>query len=109
VVSATYVVQTPPLVITELMYHPAEPPPGDTAKDADAFEYLELLNRGTAPLNLIGFTFTRGIEYTFGNVVVGAGQRVVLAKDLLAYGSRYSAGGLVVGPYGGNWTMAASA
>ena len=101
VVSATYVVQTPPLVITELMYHPAEPPPGDAAKDADAFEYLELLNRGAAPLNLSGFTFTRGIEYTFGNVVVGAGQRVVLAKDLLAYGSRYSAGGQVVGPYGG--------
>ncbi|MCL4179633.1 MAG: lamin tail domain-containing protein [Verrucomicrobia bacterium] len=101
VVAATYVVQTPPLVITELMYHPAEPPPGDAGLDAETLEYVELLNRGSAALNLSGFRFTRGIDYTFGNVVLAAGQRVVLAKDMTAYQSRYGAGGLVVGPYSG--------
>jgi hypothetical protein len=100
-VSATYVVETPPLVITELMYHPADPPPGDPGQETELFEYLELLNRGGASLNLSGFRFTRGIEYTFGNVLLAAGQRLVLAKDLAAYASRYGAGGQVVGPYGG--------
>jgi hypothetical protein len=101
VVAATYVVQTPQLVITELMFHPAGPPPGSLGADADAFEYVELLNRGTSALNLQGIRFTRGIDYVFGSVVLAAGQRIVLAKDLTAYESRYGTGGLVMGPYAG--------
>jgi hypothetical protein len=100
-VAATYVVETPPLVITELMYHPAGPPPGDVAQGAEAFEYIELLNRGGVPLNLAGFRFTRGIDYTFGEVVLAAGERLVLVKDLAAFGTRYAGAGLVAGPYGG--------
>ncbi len=99
VVTATYVVATPPLVITEIMYHPAPPPPGDALMDREAFEYIELLNRGTAAMNLNGFKFTRGIDYSFGDVVLGAGERIVLAKDPAAFQSRYGTGVLVVGPY----------
>ncbi|MCI0748296.1 MAG: CotH kinase family protein [Verrucomicrobia subdivision 3 bacterium] len=61
---ATYVVQTPTLAITEIMYHPEAPPEGSpyTAED---FEYVELKNTGTSILNLSGIRFTNGINFTF--------------------------------------------
>jgi hypothetical protein len=98
---ATLVVETPPLVITEVMYHPPVPPPGSSGFHKEQFEYIELLNRGAGSLNLDGFQFVRGIRYTFTNVVMAAGQRLILAKDLDAFRSRYGLTIPVVGPYEG--------
>jgi len=98
---ATYVVQTPALVITELMFHPPPPPPGDPAFDQEQFEFLELLNRGSTPLQLAGFQFVRGIRYVFPELTLAAGARLVLAKDPEAFASRYGAGIPVLGPYDG--------
>lgn len=97
----TFVVETPPLVITELMYHPPPPPPGEAGFDKEDFEYVELLNRGSVPLELAGIQFTRGIGYTFANHTLGAGGRLVLAKNVDAFQSRYGLTIPVVGPYEG--------
>ena len=56
---------TPTLAITELMYHPAAPPPGGTQYDADEFEYIELANLGSTPIDLTGVRFVQGIQFTF--------------------------------------------
>jgi hypothetical protein len=99
VVAATYVIQAPPLVISEIMYHPSPPPPGTAGLDPGLFEYVELLNLGTTSLNLAGFRFTQGIEFVFPSVVVGPGQRIVVAKDVSAFQSRYGTAVAVVGPF----------
>ena len=43
----TFVVETPPLVITEIHFHPTDPDISSIYK-ADDFEFIELFNRGTA-------------------------------------------------------------
>ncbi|HXT39817.1 MAG TPA: CotH kinase family protein, partial [Candidatus Angelobacter sp.] len=61
---ATFVAATPPLVITEIMYHPT-PPPAASTNSSDDFEYVELKNIGAGALNLVGVRFTNGIDFTF--------------------------------------------
>lgn len=103
--AATFVVQTPPLIVTEIMYHPAPPPAGNT-NDADNFEYLELKNRGTSPLNLTGFRFTNGIDFTFTTnssvTNLGAGQRVLVVRNRAAFTARYPTASNIAGEYVGN-------
>lgn len=105
VVAATFVVQTPPLIITEIMYHP-EPPPAGNTNDAENFEYIELRNRGASTLNLVGFSFTNGIDYTFTAASsitnLAAGQRVLLVRNRPAFTSRYPALTNIAGEYVGN-------
>jgi len=103
--AATFVVQTPPLIVTEIMYHPAPPPAGNT-NDADNFEYIELKNRGAGSLNLVGFRFTNGIDFTFTTTSsvtnLAAGQRVLVVRNRAAFNSRYPAAAAgVAGEYTG--------
>lgn len=98
---ATYVVQRPRLVITEIMYHPLPPAAGSPYVDED-FEYIEVKNVGATPLNLNGFTISGGVEFTFPNVVLPAGQRAVVVANQAAFLSRYpSLAGSVAGQYTG--------
>ncbi len=104
--AATLVTALPPLRITELMYHPAPPPAGNT-NDADNFEYLELTNIGATPLSLLGFRFTNGVDYTFTTnssvTNLAAGGRVLVVANRAAFVSRYPAqAGQVAGEYTGN-------
>jgi hypothetical protein len=99
--SATYIVFTPDLVVTELMYHPPPPPPGDLSLDKEQFEFLEILNRGTTPASLTGARFIRGIDFSFPNFTLQPGQRIVLAKNLNAFHSRYGLLTPALGPYEG--------
>jgi hypothetical protein len=94
----TFVVATPPLRVTELMFNPAPPPPGSTNNN-DSFEFVELQNTSSAPLNVKGFQLDGGISFTFPNLVLEAGQFVVVVSDLAAFQSRYGAGSLVAGVY----------
>lgn len=96
--AATYVVRTPPLLISEIQYHPHDPPAGGT-NDADNFEFVELLNIGSEPLNLGGFTIRGGIDTSLSNVTLDAGARAVLVRDPVAFQSRYGAGILIAGVY----------
>jgi hypothetical protein len=99
--AATFVVQTPPLRITEIMYHPAPPPVGNT-NDADNFEYLEVMNTGTASLNLAGFQLSGGIDVTLTNLSLAASQRAVVVRDVVAFRSRYGDSALIAGVYTNN-------
>jgi hypothetical protein len=92
------------LRITELMYHPAPPPPG-LATNADAFAYIELRNIGPVSLDLSHVRFTAGIEFDFtGSTVttLGSGQTVLVVKNRAAFTSRYGGGLPVAGEFTGS-------
>ena len=62
------------IVISELMYHPI------TGSDDD--EYVELFNRGAAPVDLSGWRFTSGIDFRFPTgVSLAPGAYLVVARD----------------------------
>jgi|GEM_PF-582309 len=108
-----FVVGTPAsaanLRITEINYNPKDATPGTpTAGDIQTFEFVELVNYSAGPIDLSGVEFTNGISYTFPTGrVLAAGERIVVAKDMTAFVSRYpDAGypglsGKTVGPFAG--------
>ena len=100
----TFVVNTPSLVITEIMYHPPGPPSGSpyTAED---FEFIELKNVGAAALDLNGVHFTNGINFSFtGSAVTSLwpGQRALIVKNLAAFNSSYGSVANVAGEFSGS-------
>lgn len=100
--AATFSVSTPSLVITEIMYHPGNPPAGNT-NDATDLEYVELKNVGGAPLSLLGFRFTNGIYYTFTSASsvtnLAPGGYVLLVRNKAAFLSRYPGVTNIAGEY----------
>ena len=110
---ADFVVGTPAsavnLAITEINYNPRDLTPGTpTAGDIQSFEFIELMNTSTGPVDLTGVRFTTGIAYTFPTGrVLAPGERIVVAKDLAAFASRYpdasypGLSGMTSGPYDG--------
>src|SRR5439155_13828509 len=73
-------------LLTEIMYHP---PPAWTT-NGDEFEFIELQNAGTNPLNLSGLAFTSGIDFTFTNrTVLAPGQFFVIARNAAAFAAKY--------------------
>ena len=85
------------LVLTEIMFNP----PAQGVTVGDEFEFLELKNTGTNILQLGGFTFTAGINFTFTNRTrLLPGQFLVLARNAAAFASKYpgvSVNGLFTG------------
>ncbi len=82
-----------PVVINEIMYHPAEENAGG--------EFIELFNRSAEPVDLSGWSFTRGVAFTFpAGLVVQPSGFVVLARDPAAAAAHYAIGD-VLGPYEG--------
>ena len=101
--AAIFTIAPPPLLVTELMFHPASPAGGTNA--AADFEFVELKNISTDTVNLVGYRFTEGILFTFTatNSVteLAPGERVVVAKNLAAFVARYPSVTNVVGNYDG--------
>jgi len=98
----TFVVETPRLVVTELMYHPMSEAPN---VDEDDYEYMELMNAGLEPLDLAGFQISEGVTFTFtaGSGSVAPGEYVLVVKNLAAFTQRYGTAGIrVAGEYTGN-------
>jgi hypothetical protein len=87
------------LKITELNYNPYAPSTG-TAQD---YEFVELQNTGTTPLNLSGFKFTNGVTFTFPNMVLAAGAYTVVVSNATAFQSRYGSGINIAGTYTGHF------
>ncbi len=72
-----------PIVINEIMYSPIS---GD-----ENHEYLELYNRGGSPVNLGGWRFLDGINYTIPQgTVLTNGQYLVIAKNHTNLLARYT-------------------
>ncbi len=93
------------LAITELMYHPADPAPAEMAAgfpDDAAFEYVEVMNIGTARIDLTGVNFAGGISFAFPSMTLPAGGRAVVARNRAGFLSRHpqAAPALVAGEYG---------
>jgi hypothetical protein len=85
------------LVISELMYHPAE----DVVTNDETLEFVELYNTGAVSEELGGWAFTNGIEYVFEpNTLLGPKSYLVIARDPNAVMAAYGITG-VLGPYGG--------
>ncbi len=62
-----------PVSISEIQYHPA---------GGEAFEYLELWNAGSVPLDVSGYQFS-GIDFRFPtpSLPIPAGGRIIVAND----------------------------
>ncbi len=90
------------IVVSELMYHPADPSPTEIAAgflDADQFEYLELSNISAATVELTGLRFVSGIDFVFGSSTVPPGGKVLLVRDQAAFDFRYGAGRRIAGEF----------
>ena len=86
--------------ITELNFHPAAPTPAEIAAgftDKEAFEFIEIQNIHSQPVNLAGYQFTEGVEFTFPSVVLQPGDRTVVVADQQAFEFRYGFGTHVAG------------
>ena len=62
------------IVITEIMYNPPE-------SGGDLNEYVELYNNGNDAIDMSGYSFTEGVDYTFGSFVLEPNSYVLVAKD----------------------------
>jgi len=92
------------LVISELNYHPAAPTATELAIDPtlndDDFEWVEIRNIGSSPLDLSGASFTKGIEFEIPlGTVLASGAYAVLVENQSAFELRYGAGLPVIGTY----------
>lgn len=80
-----------PLRITEIMYRPPPALGDEPAHDADDFEYIEILNTGTAPVLLPGTRIEGGVELEFSRerLWLDAGEVILLVEDREAFLERY--------------------
>jgi hypothetical protein len=92
------------LRITEVNYHPHDSSPAEIAAgydDSDEFEFIELQNIGTEPINLAGVSIVDAVEFTFGNVTLGQDEYIVVVENELAFEVRYGNGINVEGVWSG--------
>lgn len=93
------------LVVSEVMYHPANPSPAEIAAgydDDDFFEYLEIANVGAVTLDLTDLRFTKGVDFDFLGAAItnlAPGDRALVVNNLAAFTMRHG-GGL---PVAGAW------
>ncbi|MGB5981613.1 MAG: lamin tail domain-containing protein [Nonlabens sp.] len=72
------------IVITEIFYNQ----PG---QDED-LEYLEITNIGTTDVDITGYCFIEGVEYTFPATIIAASDYLVIVKDLVAFEQNFGQG-----------------
>ncbi len=69
------------LVINEIHYHPAR-----VGENNNSYEFIEIYNGGTEPVDLKGTAFTSGIDFVFsGGTVIDADEYIIVAKDSSYY------------------------
>jgi len=85
------------LVISEFHYHPADADSDELLagfSDQDDFEFIELTNTRSTPLDLTNLKFTTGITFDFASLdpidrLVPANGRLVLVRNSAAFTHRY--------------------
>ncbi|MES2706014.1 MAG: lamin tail domain-containing protein [Verrucomicrobiota bacterium] len=81
------------LVISEIMYNPPD-------TDGQDLEFIELMNTGTAPLDLTGVQFTAGILWSFPDgTTIAPGARLLVVKNRAAFEAKYGPGLPIAGEY----------
>jgi len=69
------------VVINEIMYHP----------ESDYPEFIELMNYGENDIDMIGFNFSDGIDYTFQtNTIIHSGEGLVLTNNRYLFRNAYA-------------------
>lgn len=80
------------IVINEIFYHPPDERPG---------EFIELYNKGLSPIDVSGYRFDDGIDFTLPEgTVIGPGAYLVVAEDPRILSERYGYDA-ALGPYSG--------
>ncbi|AEV33756.1 subtilase family protease [Owenweeksia hongkongensis DSM 17368] len=74
------------LVISEIMYDAPE-----TGQDSS--EFIEIYNPISKSVDMTGFYFSEGVNYTFGNVILPAESYVVVCGDSLSLYNNYGVSG----------------
>lgn len=82
------------VIINEVYYHPPSENPAE--------EWLELYNPGAVALNLMGWHFTKGLDFVFPAVTLPAGGYLVVAADLVTFGRKHPDVTNVVGGWSGD-------
>ncbi len=83
------------LRISELHYNPSGPSDlesendSDPPTDNDDFEFIEVVNTSSNPINLDGIELTQGVEFQFPARELAAGERAVVVRDLDKFQIRY--------------------
>jgi hypothetical protein len=91
--------------ITEMMYNPPDPPPGDPNNN-DNFEFIELKNTGGTTLDLTYVSFTDGVTFDFNDSNVTSLDPcnfVLVVSDYNAFRARYGTNFNIAGKYTGNF------
>jgi hypothetical protein len=85
---------------TEIHYHPLDEEGVVEGISDNKFEFIELKNTGTTPLDVGGMKFVQGIDYTFpSGSTIAPGEYLVLASNSLIFQTRY--GFVPFGEYSG--------
>jgi hypothetical protein len=94
---------TADIVINEIMFHPKPitPLPGETFVESGN-EWLELYNRGTEAIDLVGWELQDAVRFTFPpNTMLGVDEYIVVAADPVVSDALYP-GLQSLGPYAGS-------
>ncbi len=79
------------LQITEIMFNPADTS-GQDGWDADNYEFIELMNTGSSPIELSGVRLTDGVEFDFKDSRLshlGPGEFTLVVSHPVAFECRY--------------------
>lgn len=92
------------LVISEFSYQSVDSAAG--AGDGDEFEYIEIQNIGSSPVDLSTLEFDSGITFDFSVLSLAdrnlaAGARAVVVENTTAFVSRYGNGPKILGQWTG--------
>ncbi|MEX2185919.1 MAG: lamin tail domain-containing protein [Pirellulales bacterium] len=105
---ATFITNAPPpIVVTEIMYHPGPPTAAEIAAgfdEDDAFEFIELTNTSSDVIVLDGLRFGQGVEFEFfsGSIhTLAPGDYVLVVSNADAFAARYGTGFAIAGEYRG--------
>ena len=83
------------LVVSEIMYHPAEPNSAESDagfRENEDFEYIEVMNSSGGQINLTGVRFVTGIQYNFApGTILAPGAGMIVARNRDAFLARYPA------------------
>ncbi len=73
------------IIISEIHYNPSSELQGDD----DNFEFLELINKGSEGVDISGYCFTDGINFTFPpGTNIDAGECIIAAKSVNTYSDK---------------------
>jgi hypothetical protein len=91
------------LRVTEINYHPADPPLDSRFQDED-FEFIELQNVGNQALDLAGVSLKDGVRLSLPadvSLPLLPGERIVVVANSAAFASRYGTAIRIAGQYEG--------